>query len=575
MFAELWELLRSGAIRRHQDCENMKCEAICVSLVIKIFFDHNILEIEGRQQLSVWFFRGGNEMRDISMERVNATRNEMLNTVKSPTLTHEQKVATMANLADSMLEVLDLPEGLDELLNQPIDKQCICDLSEGHAPLRPRYIVPDYAKFMREGSGFLQLDAPKDIYEAINSLLIFYKHVPSVTNFPVYVGALDELLEPFMDDVDEVQAKKLIKLFLTHMDRTILDSFSHANIGPKATRAGRLILEAEKELQQAVPNVTMKYDEDITPDDFALLAVDTALHCAKPSFANHKMFKSELNEDYVIASCYNGLKYGGGSYTLCRLILGNIAKRAKNVEDFKKNHLPYVCQVMADYMDARIRFIVEESGFFENNFLAKEGFIHRDRFTAMFGMVGMAECVNDLMKKEGKTGRYGHDEEADALGVEIMEQINAFNQAHVNPYCEATGGHFLLHAQVGIASDLGISPGTRIPIGEEPEELIDHLKHCEKFHKYFPSGTGDIFPIDTTVHKNNEFLLDIIKGSFREGIRYLSFYATDSDVIRITGYLVKRSEIEKLEKGENVLQDTTALGMGAKHNGHILERKVR
>ena len=44
---------------------------------------------------------------------------------------------------------------------------------------------------------------------------------------------------------------------------------------------------------------------------------------------------------------------------------------------------------------------------------------------------------------------------------------------------------------------------------------------------------------------------------------------------RITGYLVKRSEIEKLEKGENVLQDTTALGMGAKHNGHILERKVR
>ena len=67
------------------------------------------------------------------------------------------------------------------------------------------------------------------------------------------------------------------------------------------------------------------------------------------------------------ASCYNGLKYGGGSYTLCRLILGNIAKRAKNVEDFKKNHLPYVCQVMADYMDARIRFIVEESGFFENN----------------------------------------------------------------------------------------------------------------------------------------------------------------------------------------------------------------
>ena len=62
-------------------------------------------------------------MRDIEMSRVNATREEMLETVKSPTLTHEQKLTTMTNLADSLLEVLELPEGLDELLNQPIDKQ--------------------------------------------------------------------------------------------------------------------------------------------------------------------------------------------------------------------------------------------------------------------------------------------------------------------------------------------------------------------------------------------------------------------------------------------------------------------
>lgn len=514
-------------------------------------------------------------MKAISMERVEKTREEILNTIKSPTLTHEQKVATMAGEADSLLEVLDLPEGLDELLNQPIQTQCICDLFEGHAPMRPRYIIPDYAKFMKEGSKFLQLDPPTDLYEAINSLLIFYKHVPSITNFPVYLGALDELLEPFINDVSQEQAKKLIKLFMTHIDRTVLDSFSHANVGPKDTKAGRLILEVEAELENAVPNITMKYDKDITTDEFALCGIHTALHSAKPSFANHKMFRSELGEDYVIASCYNGLKLGGGSYTLCRLILGNIAKRAKDIKDFKENQLPYVCDIMAKYMDERIKFEVEESGFFENNFLAKEGFIHRDRFTAMFGMVGMAECVDILMEKEGKELRYGHDKQADDLGVEIMELIEDFNQHHVNPYCEITDGHFLLHAQVGIAQDEGVTPGTRIPIGEEPQELIDHLKHCARFHKYFPSGTGDIFPIDTTVHNNPEFVLDIIKGAFAEDIRYLSFYSSDSDVIRITGYLVKKSEIDKLEAGNNVLQDTTALGMGAKHNGKILERKVR
>lgn len=514
-------------------------------------------------------------MKSISMERVNATRDDIFNIIKSPTLTHEQKVAAMAGAADSMLEVLELPEGLDELLNAPGDRKCICDLNEGHAPLRPRYIVPDYEKFMKEGSEFLQLAPPSDLYEALNSLMIFYKHVPSVTNFPVYVGQLDLLLEPFINDVDEPRAKKMLRLFMTHMDRTILDSFSHANIGPAATKAGRLLLEVEAELEHAVPNLTLKYQEGITPDDFALQAIRTILRSAKPSFANHGMFKSELTERYVIASCYNGLPYGGGSYTLCRLILGNIAKRSKNIQDFRGNQLPYVMDVMARYMDARVRFEVEESGFFENNFLAKEGFIHRDRFTAMFGVVGLAECVNILLEAEGRQGRFGHNQNANNLGVEIMEQIEAFNEKHRSPFCEISGGHYLLHAQVGLADDENVTPGTRIPIGEEPEELMDHLLICSLFHKYFPSGTGDIFPIDTMVHNNPEYILDIIKGSFRKDLRYLSFYEKNSDVIRITGYLVKRSEIEKLNAGQNVLQDTTALGLGAVRNGHILERKVR
>ena len=63
-----------------------------------------------------------------------------------------------------------------------------------------------------------------------------------------------------------------------------------------------------------------------------------------------------------------------------------------------------------------------------------------------------------------------------------------------------------------------------------------------------------------TVHRNPEYVLDIIKGSFKMDLRYLSFYSSDSDVIRVTGYLVKRSELEKLANGEAVLQDTTALG---------------
>ena len=88
-------------------------------------------------------------------------------------------------------------------------------------------------------------------------------------------------------------------------------------------------------------------------------------------------------------------------------------------------------------------------------------------------------------------------------------------------------------------------------------------------------GTGDIFPIDITIHNNPEYVLDIVKGSFQGGGRYLSFYRSDSDVIRVTGYLVKRSELEKLKAGNAVLQNTTGLGLGASRNCKILDRKVR
>ena len=147
-------------------------------------------------------------------------------------------------------------------------------------------------------------------------------------------------------------------------------------------------------------------------------------------------------------------------------------------------------------------------------------------------------------------------------------------KAHKNPYCEYWNGSFILHAQVGLADDQNVTPGTRIPIGEELP-LYEHMRQAGKFHKFFPSGTGDIFPFDMTSAGNPEAVLDVIKGGFKVGMRYISTYSSDSDVIRITGYLVKRSDIEALEQGRQVVNDTVVLGMGAKKNCHVYERKVR
>ncbi|MDF2557225.1 MAG: hypothetical protein K0R71_1053 [Bacillales bacterium] len=492
-----------------------------------------------------------------------------LEIIKDHTLTFEQKVINLAKEAENSLNVLNYSGEAIRLK----EKGIICDLFEGAAPYRPRYILPDYEKFMKQGSEFLRLTPPTDIWEAVNNLLILYKHVPSITTFPVWIGNLDTLLEPFINNEDE--ARHAIKFLLKHVDRTLTDSFVHANIGPLETKAGRIILEVERELQDAIPNITLKYDPNITPDEFVIEAIKTALTVAKPSFANHQMFVSDLgSEDYGIASCYNGLHVGGGGSTLIRLVLAKLAGEASSVEDFKKNILPNAVQVMAEFMDERIRFLYEESGFFESNFLVKEGLIDRNRFTGMFGMVGLAECVNTLLHASEQKERFGYSETANQLGVEILEIIQDELAKRNNPFNVVSGGKHTMHAQVGIDTDSGISPGCRIPIGEEPA-LLPHIQQTALYHKYFPSGIGDIMPFDKTASNNPAYVLDIIKGAFQTGMRYFSTYSDDCDVIRITGYLVKKSDMEKLTRGENVLNDAVVLGLGAAQKSKILERKVR
>ncbi|GAA0124619.1 YjjI family glycine radical enzyme [Clostridium sp. CTA-19] len=491
---------------------------------------------------------------------------EVLSIIKNNTLTYQMKVISLAKLAENSINILNISDDIKNYMDEGV----ICDLWEGNAPYRPRYIVPDYEKFMVEGSEFLGIKPPTNIWEATHSLLMLYKHVPSVTTFPVYVGNLDTLLEPFVKDEEE--AYNAIKLFLMHIDRTITDSFCHANIGPMDTKAGRLILKAERELQNSTPNITLKVAEN-TPDELMVEAVNTALSCAKPSFANHEMFTSDLG-NYAIASCYNGLNIGGGSYTLVRLNLAKLAPKAKNIDEFMNELLPKSIQSMLELMDVRVNFIVEESGFFESNFLVKEGFLNKDNFTAMFGMVGLADAVNYFVGSEKQEDRFGYSKEANDLGIEIIEKMQEVVNLHTNEHCKATDGKYVLHAQVGLDSDKGVAPGCRIPIGEEPP-IHEHLIQSAPYHKYFPSGIGDIFKFDETAKRNPKAIVDIVRGAFKLNLRYISLYCADCDVIRITGYLVKRSDIEKLEKNEQVLNDTVVLGYGAAKNAKILERRLR
>lgn len=489
-------------------------------------------------------------------------------TLTSRRLTHEQKLMGLAKHAENSLGVLSVPSRTRHFFNTG----AINDLFEGGAPYRPRYIQPNYELFVKQGSEFLDLRPPMDLDELLFALMILYRHVPSITNFPVWLGSLDELIDPFIGGLGDEEVCAKLRLFFTYLDRTITDSFCHANLGPRETRAGRLILKTERDLGNAVPNLTIKYDPDITPDDFMEQALLTSLACSNPAICNHRA-NSGIYDRYGVCSCYNILPVQGGAYTLTRVTLSKLAQEARNRGHFLDDLLPECLGLIGAYMNERIRFLADESGFFESSFLVKEGLIARERFVGMFGVTGLAKCVNTLLAERDLV--YGRDSGADELGVVVMEKIKSVVDELPALYSPISGGRFLLHAQVGLDSDSGVTSGVRIPAGGEPESFTDHLRHCALYHKYFPAGVGDIFPIADGAARKPDALLDVVKGAFASGVKYMSFYAGDAELVRITGYLAKRGEMEKFNRGEAVLQNTTQLGAPAYDVNNLARRRVR
>jgi YjjI family glycine radical enzyme len=499
---------------------------------------------------------------------VTERQRKILSIIRDPARTHGQTAMALAKQAENLLEIPGVPPGYAALASAG----SICDLNEGQAPYTPRWVLPDYGGFLQRGSDFLRLSPPEDLHGALTALLILYHHVPSVTRFPAFIGRLDELLEPFVQNEDTKTATKLIEGFLLQIDRTITDSCCQANIGPQDTRTGRIILKCLREMHNRTPNLTLRYDPAVTPDAFAAECAATALCCANPAFANHPMFTGELGGDYGIAGCYSGLPAAGGAFTLTRLILARVADSASSADDFFSSRLPEAIGTMCGFMDAKIRFLVEQTPFFQHHFLVREGLIDRERFNGLFGIAGLCECVNRLMQLEGKQGRFGPDGEANALGLRVMEAVKERVAAHKNPYCAYWNHTFMLHAQAGIDADadLGISPGARIAIGEEMA-LYDHLRQAGMFHRYFPSGAGDTFAFDAASARNPDAVVDIVKGAFSVGLRYLSVYGADGGLLRITGYLVKNSDIARLERGVAALPNTALPGIRAVHSAKIRE----
>jgi YjjI family glycine radical enzyme len=520
--------------------------------------------------LPVPFQKFENLREGLKKEKLSNYKESILGILKAPDLIYEQKHDALAATA---VNALAYPEMSDEAIHL-LETGVFCLLAEGASPFHPRYVAPDYGKLLKEGSDFLDLDPAKDLFDAVTSLLTAYKYSPS-GGIPSFIGRLDELLDPFIETVPEETAYLLLKSFWQLVDRLYPSAFVHANIGPLETKAGNLLLDIDKELK-TITNVTLRYDPEITTDTFALKAISGALENTKPYFLNHQMMLNDWGEDYAIASCYNGMRLGGGIYTLVRLNIKEAASMAENSTDFLENVLPQIAPFWIEIIDGRSRSVIEDAHWFEDNYWIDEGFLSKDKFSSYAGIFGLAEGVNLLMEKDNQADpRYGHDEDANRLAKVITDRIYEIIRHYPLDYCTGSDGIACYHAQVGISEDVDLSPATRVPVGEEPE-LYAHISAEAPNHEFLLGGVSTILEFDQTASQNPSAVLDIVKGAFTKGIRNLSIGSANSEFVRVTGYLIRRSDLEAAKNEKSMRHGSAFLGTKQmEKNPNYLHRRIR
>ncbi len=484
------------------------------------------------------------------------------------TLSPAQKAHYLALEAEN---ALPYPE-LDGETQKALDSRVICDMFEGHAPYKPRYVLPDYTIVLKNGSQYLELPVPETLDEAINTLMIAYHHVPSVTGMPVYLGDLDNLLLRFCDNVSEDDLYRKIKLFWRYLDRTLPDAFMHANIGPTDNRVARAILRVDGELKQIAPNLTFLYDPQVSSEEILRLATDNIVECSKPHIANHRVHADTFDErGYGIVSCYNALPVAGGSSTLTRINLKAVALVSDNEAHFFEEILPYYMDLNFRLTEKRIDYLFNQSNFFDS-FLVEEGWINKDRFTAMYGVYAMAEAVNVLQEKAARKGRYGFDEVANRLGHEISRVLALTVEAR--PMENVWRGRAMLHSQAGLSDDIAATPGVRIPYGSEPDP-VSHVQALAPHHKYYPSGISEILTVDETIKNNPQAMFQLCKGALASGFREFTANVDSNDLVRVTGYMIRLSDVKKFNDKQGSRTNTTGIGAEAADLMGILDRKPR
>lgn len=120
---------------------------------------------------------------------------------------------------------------------------------------------------------------------------------------------------------------------------------------------------------------------------------------------------------------------------------------------------------------------------------------------------------------------------------------------------------------------MGVTAGTRIPVRDEPS-MRRRIPVCAPHHRHFAAGINDIFHVDETAVRNPQAMVDIIKGAFAVGMRDFTFNLADNEFVRITGYLVTKSDLVEIDT-VGARHGSDYLAAGSERTFHLTERAVK
>ena len=127
--------------------------------------------------------------------------------------------------------------------------------------------------------------------------------------------------------------------------------------------------------------------------------------------------------------------------------------------------------------------------------------------------------------------------------------------------------------ETATVADYEKAKATLEEIGEEPDPA-SHLLALAPHHGFYHSGISEILTLDPTIRQNPQALLQLCKGAFALGMREFSANVADSDLVRVTGYMIRKRDVARFAAEGSRLQ-TTCLGAEASELTGIRQRAPR